>query len=345
MKILFALLCLFIVVPGSLSAQSSKCEWKVGAAKTDITPEVPVRLSGYGSRTQSTAEIDDRLFARAMTLKHGEQPPIVIVSLDAIGLSASLTDQIHTQLRERFSLERKQVVLCTTHSHTAPQLDGVLPNLYSTPLGAEEIQHMASTSRKLVSGIVKIVGESIERMQPSTVGFGTGRAEFAINRRVLKNKIWTGFGTVDDGPVDRSVRVIHAKRLDGSTIAVAYQYACHCTSIAPEINKISADWAGMSAVLLEEALRRNNAPEVIALPIIGCGADANPNPRGKVEHAKQHAQEMAKSVQSVCAVPLQDLPPPKSQAFQLLAIAPERKKDLAKKAKGLMVNQLKNVIC
>ena len=322
--ILNALLYLFIFGPSSLSAQSLKSEWKVGAAKSDITPEVPVRLSGYGSRTQATAEIDDRLFARAMTLKHGEQPPLVIVSLDAIGLSASLTDQIHAQLRERFSLERKQVVLCTTHSHTAPQLDDVLPNLYSTPLGADELQHMSSTSRRTVNAVVKIVGESIEQMQIATVGFGTGRAEFAINRRLLKNNIWTGFGTVDDGPVDRSVRVIHAKRLDGSTIAVAYQYACHCTSIAPELNKISADWAGMSASLLEVALRSNNAPEAIALPIIGCGADANPNPRGKYEHAKQHAQEMAKSVQTVCARALQELPPPKSQAFQLVAIAPER---------------------
>ncbi|HUP79548.1 MAG TPA: neutral/alkaline non-lysosomal ceramidase N-terminal domain-containing protein, partial [Pirellula sp.] len=201
---------LFCFKPVSLVAQSPNGEWKVGAAKADITPDVPVRLSGYGSRTQSTAEIDDRLFARAMTLKYAEQPPLVIVSLDAIGLSASLTDQIHTQLRSRFSLERKQVVLCTSHSHTAPQLDDVLPNLYSTPLNVDEQQHMASTSRKTVESIVRIVGESIERLQSATVGFGTGRAEFAINRRLLKNKVWTGFGTVDDGPVDRSVRVIHA---------------------------------------------------------------------------------------------------------------------------------------
>ena len=94
---------------------------------------------------------------------------------------------------------------------------------------------------------------------------------------------------------------IHAKRPDGSTIAVAYQYACHCTSISPELNKISADWAGLSAGLLEDAFRTNNSLDVVALPIIGCGADANPNPRGKYEHAQQHASEMAMAVQAVCA--------------------------------------------
>ncbi len=307
-----------------LWAQSPTSQWRVGAAKADITPEVPVRLSGYGSRSQSTSEIEDRLFARAMTLQHGELPPLVIVSLDAIGLSASLTDQIHSQLLKKHSLDRKQIVLCTTHSHTAPQLDDVLPNLYSTPLREDERQNMATTSRRTVDAVIRIVGESIDRLQPATLGFGTGRADFAINRRVLKNSVWSGFGVVEDGPVDRSVRVIHAKRPDGSTIAVVYQYACHCTSIAPELNKISADWAGLSAGLLEDVLRSTNSPDAVALPIIGCGADANPNPRNKYEHAKQHAQEMAKSVQAICNGSLQDLPPPTSQVFQLVAISSER---------------------
>ena len=313
-----------IVANQSLLAQSPPSEWKVGAAKIDITPDLPVRLSGYGSRTMPTAEVEDRLFARPMTLKHADQPPLVIVSIDAIGLSASLTDKIHAQLSDRFSLERKQVVLCTTHSHTAPHLDDVLPNLFSTPLTEVERSNMANTSRKTVEAIVQAVGQSIDRMQIATVEFGTGRAEFAINRRVLKNKLWTGFGTVDDGPVDRSVRVIHAKRIDGSTIAVTYQYACHCTSISPELNKISGDWAGMSAELLETAFRNSNSPDAVALPIIGCGADANPNPRNTLENAKQHALEMSLSVQSVCSGTLQPLPPPKSQAFQLVAIASER---------------------
>ena len=307
-----------------LWSQSPAGEWRVGAAKADITPALPVRLSGYGSRSQSTSEIEDRLFARAMTLQHGELPPLVIVSLDAIGLSASLTDQIHAQLKEKFLLDRKQVVLCTTHSHTAPQLDDVLPNLYSTPLRDDERQNMSTTSRRTVDSVVKIVGESISRLQAATVGFGTGRADFAINRRVLKNNAWAGFGVVEDGPVDRSVRVIHAKRPDGSTIAVVYQYACHCTSIAPELNKISADWAGLSAGLLEESFRSTHSQDAIALPVIGCGADANPNPRNKYEHAKQHAQEMAKSVQAICNGSLQKLSPPTSQVFQLVAISSER---------------------
>ena len=83
----FAVLTIFLLNPCLLWAQSPASEWRVGAAKADITPELPVRLSGYGNRSQSTSEIEDRLFARAMTLQHGELPPLVIVSLDAIGFA------------------------------------------------------------------------------------------------------------------------------------------------------------------------------------------------------------------------------------------------------------------
>lgn len=318
----------FLLLQSLILAQSPTnaptLAWKVGAAKTDITPDEPVRLSGYGNRSKSTSEIDDRLHVRAMVLKHAEQTPLVIVSLDAIGLSATLTDRISSQLEQKFSLTRSNVVLCTTHSHTAPHLEDALTNLFSTPMEPEEREHMLHYSQQLVESVVQTVGDALARLQPATVEFGTGRANFAINRRLLKNNAWAGFGTVDDGPVDRTVRVIHAKRPDGKSIAVAYQYACHCTSISPELNHLSGDWAGLSSGMIEDAFKQAGSQDAVALPIIGCGADANPNPRGTYEHSVAHAKEMAESVRQVCSNPMSELPAPKSQAFQLIAIASER---------------------
>jgi len=322
----FFLLCLNTLLLGSIisPARSADSSWRAGAAKTDITPIEPVRLSGYGNRTESTREVDDRLFVRAMAFQHADQPISIIVSIDAIGLSATLTDRICTQISERFKIGRNQLVLCTTHSHTAPQLEDVLTNLLSTPLSDQERTHSIDYSKRVVDSVLQVAGKAMQGMQPATLGFGTGRAEFAINRRVLKDNVWSGFGTVADGPVDRTVRVIHAKRLDGSTLAVAYQYACHCTSISPALNRISADWAGLSATKIEESLRADSSQDAIALPIIGCGADANPNPRGTYENAVDHAHEMAAAVQTICNGKLADLPPIKSQTFQFIALAPER---------------------
>ena len=317
-------LFLFVLITPFVYSQTTASNWQAGAAKIDITPKEAMRLSGYGNRIKPTAEMDDPLFARAMAIKHEDQSPLIIVSIDAIGLSATLTDRICSQVQERFSIRRNQMVLCTTHSHSAPQLEDLLPNIFSTPMTDEERSRSVTYSQFVVDSVVRIVGESIAKLQPASIGFGTGHADFAINRRVLKNNVWTGFGTVDDGPVDRTVRVIHAKRLDGTTLAVVYQYATHCTSISPDLNRISADWAGMSAALIENAFQKLSSPDVVALPIIGCGADSNPNPRGTYDNAKSHANEMAQSVQSVCNRTLTALPAPVSQSFQLVAIASER---------------------
>ncbi len=313
-----------LLVPNVFAVGQSPTGWQAGAARIDITPTRPVRLSGYGSRTQSTDQVDDPLHVRALALRFAEQAPLVLVSIDAIGLSATLTDRVTAMLHEQNGLERHQVVFCTSHSHTAPQLEDLLPNLFTVPLRDDEREEMMRYSQRLVESIAKCVDQSLQRLQPSEVVFGLGRAEFAINRRMIQGKVWTGFGTVDHAPVDRTVRVIHAKRTDGTTIAVAYQYACHCTSISPEFNRIGGDWAGLSANMLEERISGDGSDGVVALPIIGCGADANPNPRGTYADAVQHAKEMAQSVQRICRETLAPLPAPTAQTFQLVALASER---------------------
>ncbi|MBU6399681.1 MAG: HEAT repeat domain-containing protein, partial [Verrucomicrobia bacterium] len=54
------------------------------------------------------------------------------------------------------------------------------------------------------------------------------------------------------------------------------------------------DWAGVA----QEALERDN-PGAIALITIGCGADANPQPRGNLELAVQHGRELAAAADRV----------------------------------------------
>ncbi|MEI8213774.1 MAG: neutral/alkaline non-lysosomal ceramidase N-terminal domain-containing protein [Planctomycetota bacterium] len=312
---------------------SQEMTWRVGAAKIDVTPEAPVRLSGYASRTQPTAQVDDRLFARALILdpiapsdlsvasssmKTSDQA-LVLVSIDAIGLSPVMTENILQSLVPALGVHRSRIVFCTTHSHTAPHLVGVIPNLFAAPFGEAELSASQHYTDSLVAKIIDVVKQAASKLQPGAVGYGLERAEFAINRRMLKDKQWVAIGTVDEGPVDRNVRILRVSNSAGEPIAVAYQYACHCTSISPEANRISGDWAGISAASLEERL-----PNCIALPIIGCGADANPNPRGTIENARSHGSELCESVLRAIKNPLKPLPKPTLASFTLVALAPER---------------------
>jgi putative membrane-bound dehydrogenase-like protein len=314
--------CLLVAAIVNCDASGAD-NWMVGVAKVDITPTKPVRLSGYGNRSKPTLEIDDPLSARAFAFRQGREPTSVLVSIDAIGLSPTLSDRIGVRLEEKHQVSRSRLVLCTTHTHTAPHLEGVLPNLLATPLSESENANMLEYSQRLVDSVVDIVERAIHAMEPATLEYGTGSASFAVNRRVIQNGAWTGFGVAPGGPVDRSVRVIQAKNVSGETLAVLFQYACHCTSIAPDRNKISADWAGMSATRIEQALGGDSS-RLVALPIIGCGADANPNPRNTYENAIAHADEMSQAVVATCKRSLTPLPPLESQTYELVAIATER---------------------
>ena len=309
--------------PCSLLAatEPESTSWFVGASKVDITPDEPVRLSGYASRLVPSQGIEDRLSARALVLSPGSstQDALVIVSIDAIGISAVMTERVLERVLPTLKIPRSRIVFCTTHSHTAPHLDGLIPNLFGVPMSQEENAAMLRTTQKTIEGISKAVLDAAANLKPGTVEYGLGRAEFAINRRMLKDKQWVGIGTVDQGPVDRNVRILRVRDMSGKLLAVSYQYACHSTSISPDANKISGDWGGISASILEE-----KNPGCIALPIIGCGADANPNPRGTIELSRQHGAEMATSVQEVLSHELKALPKPTNAAFVLVALASQR---------------------
>jgi putative membrane-bound dehydrogenase-like protein len=321
-SVALATLATCLLVSSSKTTQASgRPAWLAGAAKADITPESPIRLSGYAARSESYRAIEDRLYVRALVLEPDEanSQPLVIVSIDSIGISASLTEKVVGELVPKLGIPRSRIVLCTTHSHTAPHLDATIPNLFGNPIEGTQKEEMIRYTERLGQTIVDVVLQAASNRQKATVEFGLGAADFAINRRQLQSKQWVGFGTVSDGPVDRTVRVLRIQQANGMPLAVAYQYACHCTSISPEDNRLSGDWAGISAAQLEASM-----PGCIALPIIGCGADANPNPRGTMEHAKAHGAAMADAVQQVLKQELQPLHHPTQTSFALVALASER---------------------
>ena len=97
---------------------------------------------------------------------------------------------------------------------------------------------------------------------------------FAMNRRT------------PGGPVDHALPMLRAADDDGTIRAILVNYACHCTTLDPADNLISGDWAGFA----QEAIERDH-PGAIALTLIGCGADANPESRVRPGAAPRHGRK------------------------------------------------------
>jgi len=126
--------------------------------------------------------------------------------------------------------------------------------------------------------------------------FSQARAGFAMNRRRPEPKGGFSNNPNPAGPVDHAVPVLAIERRDGSLAGLLFGYACHNTTLPASFVSYHGDYAGVAKAELE---RRHAG--TTALFIQGCGADANPTPRGTLELAERHGRELADAVDRALA--------------------------------------------
>lgn len=303
-------------------------QWQVGVARVDITPVEPLRLSGYSNRVQSHTAVADPLHVRVVCLTYaGEAPtdeapkPLVLVSIDSIAVTSSMTSKVAESLKASHAIPRSHLVLSSTHSHTAPHLPASIDNLFREPSTAEQVK----ASQRYLDQVIAAIHEAIETALNNPISgvqleIGESSAHFAVQRRLVRDGRWTNFGVQEGGQVDHRVHVLRMTTADGRLLGAVYQYACHCTTLGPDFNQISGDWAGLSANRLEEL-----NPGSLFLPVIGCGADANPEPRTSYEAAIQHSLQMVDAVSRVLKEKeLEPLPRPSNVQFGMVGLEPEQ---------------------
>ena len=188
-------------------------------------------------------------------------------------------------------------MVCSTHTHCAPALEQRAGRSSSASRSrADQAERIERYTRELTDAIEKVALAALADRKPATLAWGQGQAGFAANRRVLKKGKWVGFGVNPNGPVDPSLPVLTAVDPAGKVRAVLFGYACHCTTLGGEFNKICAEWAGYACDEVER-----QSPGAVAMAIIGCGADANPEPRRNLDDAKQHGAAAAAEVNRLLA--------------------------------------------
>src|SRR5262249_27512122 len=112
-----------------------------------------------------------------------------------------------------------------------------------------------------------------------------------VNRRKSTSK-----GVINDnnptGPVDHDVPVLRVVSAKGKLLAVTFGYACHNTTM--QFFRWCGDYAGYAQQELEAKHKGT-----VALFWTGCGGDANPLPRSKLELCKKYGKELADAVDLV----------------------------------------------
>lgn len=287
-------------------------EFRAGAARVDITPEGPIWLSGYAVRDHPSEGVAQRLYVRALALEDSGGRRFVFVSLDLIGVSRSLADEVAARAAKQYGLERAQLLLNASHTHAGPVVRANLPVMYELP-EAEE-RKLKEYWRRLADSMVAVIGTALGRLAPARLSYGETRVGFAVNRREFQADGTVKIGVNPDGPVDHSVPVIRVAGEDGKLRAVVFGYACHNTTLTGGNYLISGDYSGFAAARLEEV-----HPGAVALFLALCGGDQNPNPRGEPRHVVEHGTALAEAVGKVLEGDgARTLRPPLKSAFQLV---------------------------
>jgi hypothetical protein len=187
-------------------------------------------------------------------------------------------------------VRNEKLAICVSHTHSAPKLKGAADNIFGMDATADEQLHIDRYTREFIDKVVAVANAALDDRKPASLSWAKGTAAFADNRRTK------------GGPTDREMPVLKVTGSNGELRALLVNYACHCTTLSHEPNQICADWAGYAQEYLEK-----EHPGIVAMTIIGCGADANPAPRGSVDFAKQHGQEITKAVDELLAQPFKPL--------------------------------------
>jgi hypothetical protein len=233
---------------------------RAGIVKVDITPDKPVRMSGYAGRKGLSTGVHDPLYARVVAFESGSKR-LVLVSTDLIGFYQTY-EPIRDAICDRFDLKPCEVFLTGTHTHSGP-----------TPmLGEDGHPNNVEYTQSLKAKLLEAIGQAIEEAGPVAMGAGRGYSPVGSNRREKQPDGSVKLGRNPYGPTDKEVVVMKLAKPDGTPVAALFDYATHATSLGPRNLKISSDVLGIAAQFVEKIL----GPDVTAPVFAGASGDIDP---------------------------------------------------------------------
>lgn len=310
------IVCLaFFAGPWGLAHSSAADGWKAGVGRACITPQHYMWMAGYGSRDRPADGKLTDLWTKAIALEDAGGERAVLITLDLVGISPQLSAEIAAILKQRHGLERRQLALCTSHTHSGPVVYQNLAPLHELIVDPEQHALIVAYAATLRDNILKAVEAALADLKPAQLSWGSGTATFGVNRRnnpADKVPELRAAGKLR-GPFDHDVPVLAVREPSGNLRAVVFGYACHATTLAQY--QWCGDYPGYAQLDLEQA-----HPGCQAMFWAGCGADQNPLPRRTVELAMDYGRQLASAVDDVLNQSMQPVAPSLASDFREIAL-------------------------
>lgn len=298
---LIGVVCLALMWIGADCVNASAQDlWKAGVARAVITPPEPMWMSGYASRDKPADGTIHDLWAKAVVIQDPAGQTAVLITLDLVGIDRLTSVQICERIQKSHQLQRSQIAISTSHTHSGPVVGTNLISMYAFDDRNQQLIDQYTTF--LVDAVTSAVDQAFATLEPSLIRYGEGHCSLAVNRRNNREPDVPALRAAGQliGPVDHSTPVLAIRHPEGKLRAVVFGYACHATVLS--LFQWSGDWPGFAQIEVEK-----QHPDAIALFWAGCGADQNPLPRRTVELAEAYGRQIADSVTAVINSPMSDV--------------------------------------
>ncbi|MEI7920576.1 MAG: hypothetical protein WCJ40_01565 [Planctomycetota bacterium] len=240
-----------IVAIAVFSAASAKAfTLKAGIARVDVTDRV-------------AKPANDPLYVKALVLKQSTTT-LVLITVDAVAIGGigpvgnDYLEKVRNQVWTDLQIPATSLVINASHCHGIVRTD-------------------------IADLTIKAVKEAYSSLVEVRSGAGTG-----LENRIMENRRLTlrdgsesdvrhAYSVVAEeqvaniGPVDPEIGLMKLERMDGKTLAVLYNFACHPIHGVPNKGN-TADFPGFASQVIEE----NTTDGALAFFVQGCGGDINP---------------------------------------------------------------------
>jgi hypothetical protein len=284
------LLALLILVPTVLGV-SQAGTLRMGYAAVDITPSVGTPMQApqrppFEIRLAQSPH--DPLYVRAMVLQADGQQA-ALVACDLTSLPTAMVEEARREIELATSLSAASVMICATHTHTAPQ---VRPRFVARA-DADARAKTAAYVKALPLRIAEAVKLAIADLTHVNASAAIGREDsVSFNRRFVMRdgSIQTNPGKEDpalvahivrpDGPIDPDVGVVAFTSQDGAPRATLVNFAMHLDTVGG--NRPSADFPAQIGRLLADAQGEQH------FTLFAMGAAGNINHYDLLDPARVH---------------------------------------------------------
>lgn len=268
-----------------LNAEDSGPVFRAGAATSNITPTLGEMIVG-GWKPIPATNVHDELHARCLVLDDGNTK-LAIVLCDNVGIPEEVFDLAKQQASDATGLPVSNMLLASTHTHSATTARGGLKTANETEL----TNYQTFVAHRISDGIRR----ALANLEPAKIGWGTveepsevfNRRWFVTDASLLANP----FGGIDQvrmnpprgsskldrpaGPTDPEISFVSVQSPDGRPIALLANYSLHYVG-GVRSGEVSADYFGYFGKFIEEKLdATDQSPPFVGILSNGTSGDVN----------------------------------------------------------------------